>query len=238
MRPCASPVPRMTRRPSGGMGPAGMSPAGTTLIELLVALSLLALIAVLLLGGMRLGLRVWDSGGDRQAFEQRVERTDAFLRQLLGQAGRAAPEVTIAGANESGATPQPIVRAGFQGEADRLHFIALLPYQLGSDGKYEFELVRHSSADGGNLVLGWRRNIGSAGEADQPTQTVLLGDVRYLHFAYFGHLTNEAGSAWHDRWADPTGLPALIRLDMSLALGQEAIRLTFFYAVRFSNNGV
>ena len=234
MRPCVSPFPRTTRRLA-----AAAAPAGTTLIELLVALSLLALMAVLLLGGMRLGLRVWDSGGDRQVFEQRLERTDAFLRQLLGQAGRAAPAVQTPGAdNIAGAPLQPIVNAGFLGEADRLHFIALLPYQLGSDGKYEFELARHSSADGGNLVLGWRRGIGSAGEVEGPTQTVLLGDVRSLRFAYFGHLTNEARSAWHDRWADPTGLPALIRLDLSLALGQEAIRLTLFYAVRFSNNGV
>jgi general secretion pathway protein J len=214
------------------------SPAGTTLIELLVALSLLSLMAVLLLGGMRLGLRVWDVGGDRQVFEQRVERTDAFLRQFLGQAGRTASEVTMAGAAESGAAPLPIARAGFLGEPDRLHFIALLPYQLGSDGKYEFDLGRHASAKGGNLVLGWRRSIGSASEADQATQTVLLGDVRSMRFAYFGHLTNEPQSAWHDRWADPTGLPALIRLDLSLALGQEAVRLTLFYAVRFSNNGV
>jgi len=213
-------------------------PAGTTLIELLVALSLLSLIAVLLLGGMRLGLRVWDIGGDRQVFEQRVERTDAFLRQLLGQSGRVAPEVTMAGADDSGAPPLPIVKAGFLGEPDRLHFIALLPYQLGSDGKYEFELARHASAKGGNLVLGWRRSIGSASEVDQATQTVLLGDVQSMRLAYFGNLTNEASSAWHDRWADPTGLPALIRLDLSLALGQEAVRLTLFYAVRFSNNGV
>src|SRR4029077_19912458 len=105
-------------------------PTGTTLIELLVALSLLSLIAVLLLGSMRLGLRVWDAGGDRQVFEQRLERTDAFLRQLLGQSGRVAPEVTMAGVDESGAAPQPIVKAGFLGEADRLHFVALLPYQL------------------------------------------------------------------------------------------------------------
>jgi len=213
-------------------------PAGTTLIELLVALSLLSLMAVLLLGGMRLGLRVWDAGGDRQVFEQRVERTDAFLRQLLGQSGRIASEVTNAGADESGTVPQPIVRAGFVGEPDRLHFIALLPYQLGSDGKYEFELARHAAAKGGNLVLGWRRSIGPAGEADLPAQTVLLGDVRSMRLAYFGHLTNEAQAGWHDRWADPTGLPALIRLDLSLALGQEAVRLTLFYAVRFSNNGV
>jgi general secretion pathway protein J len=218
---------------------AGTGPAGTTLIELLVALSLLSLMAVLLLGGMRLGLRVWDSGGDRQVFEQRLERTDAFLRQLLGQAGRAAPQVQALGAADAtGTTVQPIIKTGFLGEADRLHFIALLPYQLGSDGKYEFELARHSSAQGGNLVLGWRRSIGSASEVDGPTQTVLLGDVRSMRFAYFGHLTNESRSAWHDRWSDPSGLPALIRLDLSLALGQEAVRLTLFYAVRFSNNGV
>ena len=34
------------------------------------------------------------------------------------------------------------------------------------------------------------------------------------------------------------GLPALIRLDLSLSLGQELVRLTLFYTVRFSNNGV
>ncbi|HSY88021.1 MAG TPA: hypothetical protein VLA85_15745, partial [Verrucomicrobiae bacterium] len=95
-----------------------------------------------------------------------------------------------------------------------------------------------AGAKGGNLILGWRRHIGSGEEGDQATQTVLLGDVRSMRLAYFGHLTNEAQAGWHDRWADPTGLPALIRLDLSLALGQEAVRLTLFYAVRFSNNGV
>ena len=215
------------------------SPAGTTLIQLLVALSLLSLMAVLLLGGMRLGLRVWD-----------VRRRPAGLRAACG-AYRclSAPAFGPGGPHGHGGDdgrrrrvrwrpPLPIVRAGFLGEPDRLHFVALLPYQLGSDGKYEFELARHASAKGGNLVLGWRRSIGSASEANQPTQTVLLGDVRSMRFAYFGHLTNEPQSAWHDRWADPTGLPALIRLDLSLALGQEAVRLTLFYAVRFSNNGV
>ena len=39
--------------------------AGTTLIELLVGLSLLSLMAVLLLGGMHLGLSVWESGNAR-----------------------------------------------------------------------------------------------------------------------------------------------------------------------------
>jgi general secretion pathway protein J len=214
-------------------------PQGTTLIELLVALSLLSFMAVLLLGGMRLGLRVWESGGDRQVFEQRLERADAFLRQLLAQAGRAAPAVQTPGADETtGPAITPIVKAGFLGQADRMHFVALLPYQLGSDGNYEFDLSRHAVARDGNLVLGWRRSIGSPGATGAPAQTVLLGGVRSLRLAYFGHLTNESASAWHDSWADPSGLPALIRLDLSLSLGTAPVRLTLFYTLRFSSNGV
>ena len=236
MRTCAGPFPRMTRRLAAG----SRAPAGTTLIELLVALSLLALIAVLLLGGMRLGLRVWDSGGDRQVFEQRLERTDAFLRQLLGQAGRAAPAVGTPGADDIAGVQPPSRSSRPDSWARRIGCISSPCCPI-------------SSAATANTSSSWRAIPApraaiwcwaGGGTSDrrarwmQPTQTVLLGDVRSLRFAYFGHLTNEPRSAWHDRWADPTGLPALIRLDMSLALGQEAVRLTLFYAVRFSNNGV
>ena len=224
--------------PVAPAGPGKHGAPGVTLVELLVALSILSLMAVLLLGGMHLGLRVWESGGDRQVFEQRLERADAFLRQLLAQAGRAAPAIATPGAEElSGPAAAPIMKAGFVGEADRMNFVALLPYQLGSAGNCEFQLSRHSNDRGGNLVLSWQRNIGAM-ETGGPAQTVLLGGVRSIRLAYFGHLNNESAAAWHDRWADPMGLPALIRLDLSLSLGQEPVRLTLFYTVRFSNNGV
>ncbi|HEX4569692.1 MAG TPA: prepilin-type N-terminal cleavage/methylation domain-containing protein [Dongiaceae bacterium] len=224
--------------PVAPAAPGKDGPTGVTLVELLVALSILSLMAVLLLGGMHLGLRVWESGGDRQVFEQRLERADGFLRQLLAQAGRATPVIATPGAEEiSGPAVTPIEKAGFVGEADRMIFVALLPYQLGSAGNCEFQLSRHSNDRGGNLVLSWRRNIGAM-ETGGPAQTVLLAGVRSIRLAYFGHLTNESAAAWHDSWADPMGLPALIRLDLSLSLGQELVRLTLFYTVRFSNNGV
>ena len=224
--------------PVAPAAPGKDGPPGVTLVELLVALSILSLMAVLLLGGMHLGLRVWESGGDRQVFEQRLERADAFLRQLLAQAGRATPVIATPGAEEiSGPAVAPIEKAGFVGEADRMNFVALLPYQLGSAGNCEFQLSRHSNDRGGNLVLSWRRNIGAM-ETGGPAQTVLLAGVRSIRLAYFGHLTNESAATWHDSWADPMGLPALIRLDLSLSLGQELVRLTLFYTVRFSNNGV
>ena len=213
-------------------------PAGVTLVELMVALAVLSLMAVLLLGGMRLGLRVWESGGDRQASEQRLERADAFLRQLLAQAGRAPGMSGLSPDEAAAATVTSMVTAGFIGEADRMHFVALLPYQLGSDGNYQFELSRHGNARGGNLVLGWRRDGGSTREAGALAQTVLLDGVRSLRLAYFGHQTNEPASSWHERWADRNMLPALIRLDLSLALGAVPVRLTLFYTLRLSTNGV
>ena len=223
--------------PVAPAAPGKDGPTGVTLVELLVALSILSLMAVLLLGGMHLGLRVWESGGDRQVFEQRLERADAFLRQLFAQAGRATPVIATPGAEEvSGPAVAPIEKTGFVGEADRMKFVALLPYQLGSAGNCEFQLSRHSNDRGGNLVLSWQRNIGAM-ETGGPAQTVLLGGVRSIRLAYFGHLNNESAAAWHDRWADPMGLPALIRLDLSLSLGQEPVRLTLFYTLRFSNNG-
>ena len=164
----------------GPAAPGKNGPPGVTLVELLVALSILSLMAVLLLGGMHLGLRVWESGGDRQVFEQRLERADAFLRQLLAQAGRAAPAVATPAAEDlTGPGAAPIVKVGFVGEADRMIFVALLPYQLGSAGNCEFQLSRHSNGRGGNLVLSWQRNIGAM-ETGGPAQTVLLGGVRSI----------------------------------------------------------
>ena len=213
-------------------------PAGTTLIELMVALGVLSLMAVLLLGGMRLGLKVWESGGDHQVYEQRLERTDAFLRQLISQAGRAAPAAGMPLGGDATGASQALVKTGFLGETDRLRFVAQLPYQLGSDGDYEFELARHATGDGGNLVLGWRRTAGPPAGADPANQTILLSDVRSLRVAYFGHLTNEPWSAWHDSWSDSAGLPAMIRLDLSLVAAQQPVRVTLFYGLRFSNSGL
>ena len=83
--------------------------AGTTLIELLVGLSLLSLMAVLLLGGMHLGLSVWESGSARQNFEQQLERTDSFLRQLLGESSLAIGPASTA----RPALPRPITPGDF-----------------------------------------------------------------------------------------------------------------------------
>jgi general secretion pathway protein J len=216
------------RQPVGGGGGAG-----TTLIELLVGLSLLSLMAVLLLGGLHLGLRVWESGSARQSFEQQLERTDSFLRQLLGESSLA---IGLAPAAQPGLAKTGQAW-GFLGGPAELRFMAPLPYQLGSAGRYAFELSGHSTREGLDLVLVWgRMDPGPAGSSAS-SQTVLLTDIQSLRLAYFGRLPGDAAMSWHEDWSGENGLPTLIRLDLSLAPGQLPDRMTLFFAPRFANGG-
>jgi hypothetical protein len=195
-------------------------------------MGVLSLIAVLLLGGMRLGLSIWESDDEQHGFEQRLERADGFLRQLLGESNIAL-----------GQAPAPRTASdwGFRGAPAALSFTAPLPYQLGSAGRYVFELAGHHAGTGIDLVLAWNRMTPApAGEAGGPAaanQTVLLADIRAVHFAYFGRLPSEAAMRWHEDWSGLNGLPALIRIELSLAHGHLPDRMTLYYAPRLSING-
>jgi general secretion pathway protein J len=219
-------APRQPACHGGGGG-------GTTLIELLVGLSLLSLMAVLLLGGMHLGLSVWESGRARQNFEQQLERTDSFLRQLLGESSLAIGPASAAQPGPSRADQA----WGFLGGPSELRFMALLPYQLGSAGRYAFELSGHTAGQSMDLVLAWARmNPGPTGSSGS-SQKVLLAGIRSLRLAYFGRLPSDAGTTWHDGWSGENGLPALIRLDLFLAQGPAPDRMTLYFAPRFANGG-
>ena len=78
---------------------------------------------------------------------------------------------------------------------------------------------------------------GAAGGAAAANQTVLLADIRAVHFAYFGRLPSEAAMRWHEDWSGLNGLPALIRLEIVLAHGRLPDRMTLYYAPRLSING-
>ena len=59
---------------------------GFTLLELLVAITLLGLLMAALFGGLRLGARVWETGETRLDASARVQIVQDFLRQRLAEA--------------------------------------------------------------------------------------------------------------------------------------------------------
>ena len=94
---------------------------GFTLVELLVATTLLALLSVVLFGGLRFGARAWDAGGESIERTSETEAAQEVLRRTLVEA------LAFRGAGEE---DQP----AFSGQVDRIGFVAPMPRHAGSAG--------------------------------------------------------------------------------------------------------
>lgn len=179
------------RRPAASRRERGM-----TLVELLVAMTLLGMLSVMMMGGLRFGARAWERVEERSGEINAVVRTHAFLRARLSEAVRADSVV---------------------GEAERLEFTALWMTALGGGGYYAFELSRRDDA----LVLAWRPAPDEEGEAEEPPEAltgerVLLEGVRGLEIAFFGQPSGYPEAEWVDRWEPGWIAPQLVRIDAEL----------------------
>jgi len=181
----------------------GTAPSGFTLIELVIALALVALITVLLFSGLRLGSRAWD-GVDTVA-ERNAELRSArgFLDRTLSQARDLVLRIDFEN------------HQVFTGGADSLEFVAPLSEHVGIPGLYVLRLGLEGTGAKTRLVLTrwllhpdvlagtdqapeWKpldpTSPGiSSGPAEEPDmssgaygQTVLLEGVGRFELAYFG----------------------------------------------------
>jgi general secretion pathway protein J len=183
---------------------ASRTQQGFTLLELLVAIVLLALISVILLNGVRFGTQVWQSA------EARVDRVEAqtaradFLRRQLSRIYPVRQD-TREGR-----------RMLFTGTRETLRFIGPAPAEAAVAGTYTYDL-RISSDGRKDLVLSWSV-IGSGAYADR---IVLMHGVRSVELAYFGSVRNDRAAGWRNKWDNVAYLPRLIRM-RAIAEGQPA----------------
>lgn len=181
---------------------------GFTLLEVLGALALLALLLVGVYGGIRGALHGVRAGSASIERMDAISSTQGFLRRELAQA-----------------LAQPIARDDrgqpvfFAGGADELRFVAPLPGYLGTLGP-QLQVLRLVDAGKGGRRLEYQLALlppdGSAPTALGKPQ-VLLDRVEKGAFAYRGRDASGAEVAWTDAWPDGRRLPQLVRIRLTLA---------------------
>jgi general secretion pathway protein J len=181
---------------------------GFTLLEILVAMTLLGLVMVMIFGGLRLGARVWEAGDERAEARARIEIVQRFLRTYVSQ---AHPLMQV--------DQDTNKKVAFAGHGDGVEFATLMPPHLSAGG---FNHVAVSTADDGagtgrNLVVRFAllqrdddNNAVLAG-AEDAEPTVLLDGIAAAAFSYYGAQKKDEEPEWHERWEGEL-LPQLVRL--------------------------
>ncbi|GJM10127.1 MAG: hypothetical protein DHS20C11_24030 [Lysobacteraceae bacterium] len=188
---------------------------GFTLLEMMLAMTLVALIMAMAFTGLRSGAKAADKGEAYVDRTNRMRLAQQFMRQ---QMSRVLP-LRIQD-DPDDATDYII----FQGSRDLMRFVAPMPGYLGHGGPH----VQLFEVDGDKLLFNHyllNAEDGLAILADPDRDPVLLLDK--IDRAKFSYATlNEDGelSDWVDEWEDATVTPLAIQVEIDF---QSDAKMTF-----------
>jgi general secretion pathway protein J len=173
---------------------------GFTLIEVVIALTLVAALLAITFSGLRVGLAAWRQGDARAEQLQRVRSLNQLLVRAIGGAHPYRVDAT-------GPDPAP---PAFQGERDRLSFVTARP-PIPLAAPLAFTAVSLSLEDTGLTIR----------EAALPSRALfgalvpVLADpsVAALQFRYL----RGADRTWAERWdgAAEQELPAAVEITLT-----------------------
>jgi general secretion pathway protein J len=178
---------------------------GFTLLETIVALTLLGLMLAVLSGSIRF------AGQSRDAAAAKIDSIDNmriaqdFLRQTLAQA-HPKRWLKVVG--------RPFV---FRGERDELSMAAPLTARVGVGGLFllKLSLVDAEKGKGKNLVIARVFPEPDAQELpdfSSAETTVLAENLAELEFAYLGRDDDASDPTWRDDWKEGAKMPDAVRV--------------------------
>jgi prepilin-type N-terminal cleavage/methylation domain-containing protein len=185
-----------------------VSDSGFTLLELLLALALAALLMAAMPGAIRLGTQALnqaevlsEDAADRAALDFVVERlTETMVLYERAADGR--------------------LKAAFYGEANAIGFVAAAMMDPAHETPAGVFLMELGLADAGNgsrrLMLRWqpfRSGPKDLGVIRQERE--LLGNVAGLSFRYFGAPSARIAAAWSDVWTGVETVPEMVEMQVT-----------------------
>ena len=186
----------------------GPPATGFTLLEIMVAMVLLAVIVTSSISLLFINIKSWD--GLVSDSERTLDRT-LINQRLLGALRHTRPLVWRTGGDR---------RLAFSGEPDRLHFISQAPLQFRNGGLFEYLLQQE--LDGENrsgLVLYYAPYYPDRSEfilPDAGERRLLFADTGGITFSYLGKKRRNDNREWWQRWEGALeDYPEMVRIEFA-----------------------
>jgi general secretion pathway protein J len=190
---------------------------GFTLLELLIAITLLGLLAGLLFGGLSFGVRVWEKGDAELEKMAELQIAQGLIRRLVSRALLS----DLAEGEDSDA-------AIFEGTADALRFVGPAPAQSLPGGLYRLSIRADDVSGKRRLVMSWwplDPDEREPAAGDDENVVVLVENIADVSFGFFGAADADRNGdpRWRDRWENMPGLPLLVRINVTFPDGDGRI---------------
>lgn len=189
---------------------------GFTLVEMIVALAVSALLVALAYGALRIGVRSWE------ATQTSVDRIDTLRVGWLAMHSALVEAVPVV---DRFAETESLL---FEGDEDRVTFTANMPSYLGIGGMYLVEIFVDEESEERPLRL--RRTLYAEYRQrdleNNVQQADLAEQVKRLAIDYYGKYEDAPEPEWHQTWKEKKALPALVRIQVELENGERWPTLT------------
>jgi general secretion pathway protein J len=179
---------------------------GFTLPEVLIAVSLLALLSLMVVSGLHFGVRAWRKSSVVVSSVEEISFAQQFLRRSLTG---AYPHLVGKG----------VQSVDFKGSATELSFLGPVPQSVSPAARAHLIFHTEPSAGGMSLIVEIRPELMRSDARNAIITETLIDDMENIKFSYRA----EGESDWRDQWMNKPHLPALIRIESEPREGDRRI---------------
>jgi general secretion pathway protein J len=177
---------------------------GFTLIEILIAMTLLGIMVVLLFASMKISAESWQKGEDKITEVNDVAVVYQFFRHHLSTAKPLWDDFS-----------QEDDIFAFSGKNQELKFVSSFPASAKKVGLQQFELKLIKEGDEQLIQVSITPFFPAAeNEEWKKEEVTLLRHVRNLSISYFALEEGETEGVWQEDWMEQDVLPKLVKIQV------------------------
>jgi len=180
--------------------------SGFTLIEVLIAMTLLSIMVVLLFASLRICAQSWEQGENKITEVNEVAVVYSFFQRHL------VPAIPL----WDDFTKKDERTFSFQGKKQSLQFVSSFPASAGRSGMQLFSIEKQQEDDAQVIKVTLTPFFpATEGEEWHREDVVLLKHVRDFSLSYYGVAADGGGeNSWQDEWLEKESQPLLVKISI------------------------